>query len=267
MTNIKDYDIKADMAFHRDEMDRCLDIIRRHCDLKDKLVLDVGSGTGLHTGFITACGCEKVIGVDLLDYEDAWDGSFKKRLIALYGECGYRLEPARCQFIRMNAEKLLFADETFDIVISVNAFEHIGDPGRALSEIRRVLKRGGYAFIQFDPIYYCDTGGHMFDFVGEPWGHLMHSEGEYIRMLENANAPAGVISDFMHGINRKPRKYFAELFHNSISRGEFKKVEGYEWSGVVSPDHLEHPNFKYLGDKYSKEDLLFRGMNFLLKKN
>ncbi|WP_174591661.1 class I SAM-dependent methyltransferase [Methanocella conradii] len=235
-------------------------------DLKEKLVLEVGSGTGLHTGFLVNCGCKHVIGIDLLDYENLWDGNFKKQLISLYNEFGVYFDQARCQFIKMNAENMLFRDNLFDFVISINAFEHISDPRKALAEIYRVLKPGGYAFIQFDPVYYCDTGSHMFDFINEPWGHLIHSEEEYIRMLEDTNTPPAIISDFMHGLNRLPRKYFIELFDEVIKNGKFDKIESYEWSGVTNSSHLEHPNFKYLCNKYPKEDLLFRGMNVLFRK-
>lgn len=266
MTSIKDYDRKADFIFHQNEFNSCLDIIRRHCDLKDNLVLDVGSGTGLHTGFLVNSECKHVFGVDLLDYEELWGGSFKKQLIGLYDECGVNFDPGRCQFIKMNAENLLFRDSLFDFVISINAFEHISDPQKALEEVHRVLKPGCYAFIQFDPVYYCDTGGHMFDFVSEPWGHLLHPEPEYVEMLEKAKAPKEIISDFKYGINKKPKKYFTDLFSGAIQKGMFKKIISYEWSGVVKPEHMDCSNFKELSHKYSKEDLLFRGMNILLRK-
>jgi len=40
-------------------------------------------------------------------------------------------------------QSLTFADETFDLVISQDVFEHIADPYKAFREIRRVLKAGG----------------------------------------------------------------------------------------------------------------------------
>lgn len=45
----------------------------------------------------------------------------------------------------MRGESLEFEDETFDLVISVHAIEHIPELPRALSEMARVLRPGGHA--------------------------------------------------------------------------------------------------------------------------
>ena len=50
------------------------------------------------------------------------------------------------QFISLqqaSAEALPFAAESFDSVVATLAFCTIGDPARALTEVRRVLKSGG----------------------------------------------------------------------------------------------------------------------------
>jgi ubiquinone/menaquinone biosynthesis C-methylase UbiE len=41
------------------------------------------------------------------------------------------------------AERLPFADERFDVVVSCNVFHYIPQPSVALGEMRRVLRRGG----------------------------------------------------------------------------------------------------------------------------
>jgi len=53
--------------------------------------------------------------------------------------------PARTQnFVFASAERLPFPDGTFDLVTSNCVLEHVGDRRRALEEIRRVLRPGGY---------------------------------------------------------------------------------------------------------------------------
>ncbi|KQZ42664.1 hypothetical protein ASD58_23825 [Duganella sp. Root1480D1] len=54
-------------------------------------------------------------------------------------EVGTLVNGVRCE----NLEALTFADETFDIFITQDVFEHIFDPERAAREIMRVLKPGG----------------------------------------------------------------------------------------------------------------------------
>lgn len=52
------------------------------------------------------------------------------------------------QFMEMDAENLAFNDNTFDTVCIANSLHHLSDPGIVLSEMRRVLKPGGYFIVQ-----------------------------------------------------------------------------------------------------------------------
>ncbi len=60
---------------------------------------------------------------------------------------------------RMDATRMRFHAESFDLVFSRAVFEHISEPARALAEIRRVLKVGGVAIINLH-LYTHDTGCH-----------------------------------------------------------------------------------------------------------
>ena len=46
----------------------------------------------------------------------------------------------KCQ----NVESLTFADASFDICTSTEVFEHVADDAKGFSEIRRVLRKGGF---------------------------------------------------------------------------------------------------------------------------
>lgn len=52
---------------------------------------------------------------------------------------GSFVDGVRCE----NLEKLTFADESFDLVITQDVMEHVNNPQMALISIMRVLKRGG----------------------------------------------------------------------------------------------------------------------------
>lgn len=58
------------------------------------------------------------------------------------------LFPGSTDVQRVDMLEMQFEDETFDCVIANHVLEHVSDVPRALSEIRRVLKPGGFAILQ-----------------------------------------------------------------------------------------------------------------------
>ncbi len=53
-----------------------------------------------------------------------------------------------------DALNLTFADNSFDLLISVDVMEHVGKPRRMTAEIGRVLRPGGLAFITFPQLFF-----------------------------------------------------------------------------------------------------------------
>jgi SAM-dependent methyltransferase len=62
---------------------------------------------------------------------------------------GVDIEPGKYVDIVLPAEKLVeyFGEETFDVVISTELLEHVEDWRLVITNIKRVLKRGGYLYI------------------------------------------------------------------------------------------------------------------------
>ncbi|MEX2556068.1 MAG: class I SAM-dependent methyltransferase [Actinomycetota bacterium] len=58
----------------------------------------------------------------------------------------HRLEPLadRVNVAHADATSLAFPDGSFDLVISIGVWHHVGDWGKALTEAARVLRPGGY---------------------------------------------------------------------------------------------------------------------------
>jgi ubiquinone/menaquinone biosynthesis C-methylase UbiE len=46
--------------------------------------------------------------------------------------------------IAADVQQIPFADESFDYVVSSEVIEHVIEPEKAIHEMCRVLKRGGY---------------------------------------------------------------------------------------------------------------------------
>lgn len=64
----------------------------------------------------------------------------------------FNLDYSSISFIEGRAESLPFEDNYFDVVILANVLDHVEQPEKALSEIRRVLKKEG--LFHFENLFY-----------------------------------------------------------------------------------------------------------------
>jgi len=97
-------------------------------------VLEIGVGMGIDTQLLCEHGF-KVTGIDLT--QKSVDATTAR--LAFYG--------LSAQIEQGNAEGLQFPDDTFDVVYSFGVIHHTPDTQKAVSEIYRVLKKNGTAFI------------------------------------------------------------------------------------------------------------------------
>jgi ubiquinone/menaquinone biosynthesis C-methylase UbiE len=79
-------------------------------------------------------------------------------------------------------ENLTYPDETFDIVHCVNALDHTPDVYKAIDEMKRVCKTGGYIYLRHAPGQKKRYGGiHYWNFEDvELPGFSKHLEGDLI---------------------------------------------------------------------------------------
>ena len=109
-------------------------------NIKGLSILDYGCGWGENSiEYYLAGG--NVTGIDI-------SGRFINTANESFGSKGFDSE--RYKFIKMDAHKLQFDDESFDFVVGDGILHHL-DAGIALSEIYRVLKPGGKVIL-FEPL-------------------------------------------------------------------------------------------------------------------
>jgi len=98
---------------------------------KDARILDVGTGNGNFIKMITSLtdDFKEIIGIDNLD--KAIEASNKN------------FEDERIKFIKMDAFKMDFENDSFDIVCLSNSLHHLRDINGILKELARVLKPDG----------------------------------------------------------------------------------------------------------------------------
>lgn len=115
--------------------------------LDDKAMLDLGCGNGSHSRDIAQGGNGRsvlALEVDQVQHE--------KNLQTQVNEPQKNLT-----FARGGAEAIPAEDDTFDVVLLFKSLHHVPekDTGRALHEIHRVLKPGGFAYIS-EPVFMGD---------------------------------------------------------------------------------------------------------------
>jgi len=64
-------------------------------------------------------------------------------------------------FVNANALKIPIQTNSIDFVFCASLIEHVAFPEKLISEIGRVLKVGGWAYLSFPP-FYSPMGGHEF---------------------------------------------------------------------------------------------------------
>lgn len=69
----------------------------------------------------------------------------------------------RTKLIRMDGMGLQFPDNSFDLVISANVMEHVGDPLKYISEAARVTRPSGIAYFETAPVWSSARGHHVME--------------------------------------------------------------------------------------------------------
>ncbi|OOM74759.1 putative methyltransferase YcgJ [Clostridium puniceum] len=129
-------------------------------------VLDIGTGPGFLAIIMASCGYD----VTAVDYTEAMLQKAKNNAKSLN---------LGIQFQRMDAHKLNFADDTFDLIITRNLTWNLEKPQEAYKDWYRVLTSGGI-LLNFDANWYH---------------HLFYPEKRKGYEQDRANAKAKKIKD------------------------------------------------------------------------
>ena len=242
----------------------------------ESLILDVGAGMGWSTVLLAARTGSEVLGVDLHRYGSLTGESFKGELLrrfmrhlpALSQEPGFdRLRYLEqvidaCAFYTMDARHLLFRDGLFDFVFSLNAFEHIPDPRRALEDVSRVLKPGGQVFLLFMPLYFADGGHHLSHLTDIPWIHLLYERAEIKKMILDAGNVPNEVDHILDSLNGYSLSQYLDIFDKTDLDVLEKQIHrGFSLAGAERSEE-----FRKLKVRYPEEELTTLGLTVILQK-
>ena len=139
--------------------------------VRQKTVLELATGTGLIAKHI----------VRYADHIEATDASQEMIEQAKQG-----VKSAKLYFSVQDMFHLPYADQSFDVVIVVNALHIVPEPEKALSEIRRVLKDDGVlvapTFTHADNTFFGKVKAFFMKLAGFPL-HSRWTSHEYLAFL------------------------------------------------------------------------------------
>jgi SAM-dependent methyltransferase len=123
-------------------------------------ILEIGVGEGIVTRrVIERFPDASVLGLDLPDDDLAADWS-ERDLTCVFGD----------------ATNLPFPNDTFDLVLAIEVFEHLPDPDGALHELARVCSGSLIASVPFEPVWRIGNmaRGRYLRALGNTPGHINH---------------------------------------------------------------------------------------------
>ncbi len=205
--------------------------------IREKTVIDFGCGTGKQAVVMALMGA-KVIGIDI-----------QERGLAIGRALAQRLSVAdRCTFTTKT-------NESADVIISKDAFEHFSDPSAVLKTMSLLLKKDGCIFISFGPPWLHPLGGHLFSVF--PWAHLVFTEKALIRWRSDFKSDdAARFSEVEGGLNQLTIKQFERFVENSPLK--------FEWLDVVpikGLSFLKHKAFREIGSSVVRCKLILKDSN------
>lgn len=193
-----------------------------------KKVLEVGCGQGPVVNHLAPLGPSRMVGMDMSD-------ASLRRAQEGVRELGHKT----VSLFHADAERLPFADGSFDAVVSFGVLHHTPDTDGAVQEVRRVLKPGGTATV-------------MLYRTGNPKWWATHALRWWARSRDERQKKgdrlAGRARD-TQGVNNEKGTALMELFgvptlkaySNSEAREMFRGFSSVEIRNVV-------PGFKRMAD-------------------
>jgi SAM-dependent methyltransferase len=166
-------------------------------ELHGKVVVDFGCGDGYESIELAQNGAAQVIGIDNRE--------------AALRRARENAKRAGVQDICVFSVK---AAGGVDAIMSLDGFEHFGDPAAVLRTMHDLLKPGGAVYSSFGPTWYHPLGGHLFSVF--PWAHLIFSERALIRWRSDLRSDGATrFAEVEGGLNGMTIARFERLLKDS----------------------------------------------------
>ena len=188
--------------------------------LRNMKLLDIGCGPGGTTVAFAEHGCN-CVGIDI-----------SERAIKSAAEFAKKRDVTVAFFKEDICNPKILKEDEFDITILRDVIEHVYDPKSALTDMFRLLKEKGLAYVSFPP-YYSPFGGHQHDPSAitrlMPYVHLLPRH-VYFRLLPKKESY---------------RKLVKTVRENKMSIFKFEKLVDFSNFKILRKEsHLMRPSHR-----------------------
>lgn len=214
---------------------KAIDCLNQICDYTGKKILEIGVDPSFSVAKeLLERGAQKVICINN-----------KQNL-------NYKKFSDRLELVNMDARKMEFESENFDVVFGVSILEHLIDLDKVLTEIDKVLHNKGFVYLHGGALWPCSLGHHLwvhvdgirYEFNGNnpvpDWYHLIYNKIEMKEYLESKNICSNHAEKIVNMIYDDPviNRYYYEDYIRFFNESNLMIVKINEsiWSKPQSRD-------------------------------
>lgn len=183
--------------------------LKGEINLSESTILDFGCGDGVMAlGMALQLEPKRVIGVEITPDFDVIRDMAKTQI-------GLEALPSNLEFHLVQPNVKLAERFQADCIFTWSVFEHVSQEylDAIVTDLRNVLRPGGYIFLQIAPLYYSADGGHLFELAPQPWAHLSLQ-----------------MNQLKHKILTAKKTTAAGQLLNAQDEGQFQKYKEAVWS-------------------------------------
>lgn len=174
--------------------EKYFNLFMKHLNFKEKVILDLGCGIGGRTCFYAKQGAKSVYGVDI---------NLEEVKIAQNHTENYfpQLLPI-VKYSHANGGTIPLENNSVDLIILFDTFEHLQDPVSLLKECSRVLKSNGAIWIGTIGWFHYHAS-HITSYIPIPWCQVLFSEKALIEAIKIILKTERMRSDTSWNIKRE----------------------------------------------------------------
>jgi len=254
-----------DYMSHVQVGENILDTMKASLSLNGKDLLDVGTGYGGVLVHWKKFGLRSATGVD----GPATQVKFQELCRRMNIE-----ESQSMRYIAGDFETLDFEGKQYDIVMSLDSFEHFRHPDEIFRRCASLTRPGGHMFFSFGPLFRAPWGAHRFRYTGVPYIQNMFNDDLVYRFF---NDELGVLDEFRDHNNYERDEIagdpYSEMNRWTVSQFEklFTGNSAFRIVKLVKLRDFEFWWFRKLASKYmmncsQPDDMTIDSLNVILEK-